>query len=425
MSVSEKLTAVADEVRRLTVSALPLTLDEMADALSECERMIPEDGLQDKWCASMAVQALETARSWWHARLHGERRFRYNDGHSFLNGTALNDENGYGYIDCSTYIHLVLRGIRYEDSPYAALTAANASFDPDDLTTNTAFSWADDGLADSAVTGGLVRTAAQIAQYYFYRGRCFTSAASVRPGDIIFFSNGSNSRFGGISHVGMIAEDTSKMFNVTGFPLDHEMSLTSDVVLLTEIANRSDSAVLYARPRYEAAWEQEPAAGKNYLAAPWYTASGSENGVSWTVNRTAGTILTQGSATDEAVIRLVRSIAPIYLPAGTYRLSSGTEPYDRRGQIDWNYWQLVLVPSDGRTIESLVTGFSGSSHTAQDLVTQQLRDTRVLEHGFGTTFTIDTGMNCYAYIYISEEPISDGTPYTGPDTWTPSLTRIG
>ena len=102
---------------------------------------IANQGLWRRW----------TWQSYWIARASG-RKFVYSGGATFLDGAPLNNASGQGLIDCSTYIHLVLRGIPYQKSPYVN-TNANAAYNPSDLLTNTAYTWADDHIRSSKTLG--------------------------------------------------------------------------------------------------------------------------------------------------------------------------------------------------------------------------------------------------------------------------------
>ena len=148
-------------------------------------------------------------------------------GNTFLQGGELFDvENGNrGRIDCSTLVHLALQGIPYSRSPYASGNAEEFF--------GTQCRWLNDGegktvlsdvFADRGDRASDIRRAYGLAKYCRESGLELDGGEKLKPGDLVFFRAPQSVleeyyRYGaylGISHVGIVAEDTEYMINATG-----------------------------------------------------------------------------------------------------------------------------------------------------------------------------------------------------------------
>lgn len=365
------------------------------------------------YCEPKAMEAVYVARTYWIARAAG-RSFTYTGGQTFLNGAALNNSSGAGQIDCSTFIHLVMRGIPYDRSPYTN-TTANATYNASNLATNTEYSWADDHIRSSSTIGGMVRYAADLAAYYWAAGRAFKDASKRKPGDLIFHSTEQNDRFMSISHVSIVSEDVNSYYNVTNIP---------NTVVRTQYANRNADIVFFARPDYERIADKtytfDP--NFNYLAYPWICGNSKTYASKVKITATESGLTTSCSgAAASTTIQLVSSDYPLYLPSGTYHLT-GTPAYqDRRARVDYSYWGIRIYPLDGRTIESSLIGYTSANYSSPPSSGAVQRQAVVWEKGYGAKFTISSPMSFYANIYISKTPNS--TAYNTTDLWTPKLVR--
>lgn len=412
-----RLQEIADAIRSANGSTDDIQGTLFKTKINQLKRYMYQDNIPT-YCEPKAQEAVYVARTYWTARARGRAFVYTTSGTTFLNGNNLNNSSGAGIIDCSTYIHLVMRGIPYDKSPYALNTSANATYNPSNLVTNTSeYTWADDNIRNSSTIGGQVRFAADLAAYYWFQGRCFTDPNLRKPGDLIFHSTKDNDRFMSITHVSIVDEDISQYYNVT--------DIDGLVVVRTNYANRNDDIVFFARPDYENLAKQTYTFNPNfnYLASPWHTATKTMNGVTYTVNEDNGTIVSGGSATSGSQYDLFSSSYPLYLPAGTYHLSGAPARLDRGSRVSYSYWGLRLYPSDGRTITSQVRGFDSATYTEANLTTVTQNNTYVWDKGYGADFTITTGMAFYASIYISQYVKNSSTVYTGADTWTPMLVR--
>ena len=407
------LSAIAKAIRGSSGTSEPIQAAHFATKIQQLKRYRWADSAPT-YCEPRALEAVDVAKSYWIARASG-RKFVYSGGVTFLDGALLNNASGQGLIDCSTYIHLVMRGIPYHKSPYTN-TAANATYNASALATNTAYAWADDHIRQSATLGGMVRYAADLAAYYWAAGRAFTDASLRKPGDLIFHSTHQNNRFMSMSHVSIVSDNIDQYYNVTD---------VANTVVRTNYANRNADIVFFARPDYERLPQQsytfDP--NHNYLAYPWIFGDRKTyaSGVTATASESGVTTACSG-ATAATTIPLVSSSYPLYLPAGTYHLS-GTPAYsDRRARVDYSYWGLRLYPADGRTITSQVVGYTSASYGAAPTASVSQSQALVWEKGYGATFSIDSPMSFYCNIYISKTP--SASAYSGTDLWTPTLRRI-
>lgn len=345
------------------------------------------------------IQVADVARSYHLARVSGRGSFQYNANRGLFTG-QVTDANGNCLIDCSSYASLVLRGIDYEHSPFNGATGTpNKTFTPSTLATlckQSEFLWADDYLDkqvdDDFVDVGIsgyrsIQRAAQIASYYYSRG--FTlyeysnSPTSVPtdlcPGDLIFWSkeggsDGQKSRFKAISHVGIVARDTDRFYQVTG-----SESSKGDTVFYSYIKDHLQYITLIVRPYYFPLEIPTCPIGTNLL--PQYcfddlsvSSSTTKNGVTFTALNTGGFSI-KGKPTATVIFSIYNSTNPVKLEPGTYELS-GTPVHPE------------VLP--GGT--SLKWGISVKTTSGTQLA---------WDRGAGATFTVSQTTDVYAYYYIS------------------------
>ncbi len=248
---------------------------------------IPESPSQGP--SPMVGEALAAARTY----LEHADRLRYSYGsRTFLSGYDLFDPaSGRGYIDCSTFLLLVLAGIPYEESPYARGTAEGLSVKPVpwaereladlsrlprsyvgiaerigrpylagpkglDLAKAEAMGISVETLGEEIRASGAVRRSVQIARFYLEKGRCFSDPAYLHPGDLAFylssgfFSEGER-RYpaaADVSHVGIVSEDPSQMINSAGARSGTAGREPAGVVLSPVFGKRTPA--FFARPGY-------------------------------------------------------------------------------------------------------------------------------------------------------------------------------
>ena len=379
-----------------------------------------------------ALQAVEVAKSYWNVR--NTHPFIYSNGSTFLDDGAIIDNDGKSRIDCSTFIHLVLRGLRFEDSPFVRQNLSEP-FPPSSLVTNAILKWADDSLSSSfsladhiftSNSGVLVRHADEIAKFYLSAGRVFIVRSAddreLRPGDLVFYK-GNQNKFLDIGHVGIVAENTSKIYNVIS---------SSPVVALSNLHQNSRTIAFFARPDYGAQWWERYPAGRNYLEYALlfnnsYPVSSNVHTDIDPIENTIRTYTETGSpANDAAIFHIVNSEGPLFLPKGTYMLY-GAPPYkDRRSGLNTYFWGLRIRRPDNAIIP--YKGFGYDSINNQIVSQIITNDNHVWDRGYGAIFKQEADGYMYASIYISKYPANPSDQYENTDQysdiWRPVLVRI-
>lgn len=420
MSFSEKMTAICDAIRSKTGYTAKMNYDtivEQLNSITSVYNFIWKD-YQPNYCEPKALEVVRVAESYWIARAQG-RKFFYKNGITFLRKTTnpVNDSNGAAIIDCSTFIHLVLRGISYELSPYSN-TTPNLNFDYRNLTTNTKYTWADDRLNNCvSISNNRVQYAADMAAYYYMQGRLFNDVSKVKPGDLLFCTSSINGRFLNVTHVGIISEDPKYYYEVT----------IDDLVVCRRAVASKSNVTLFARPDYERLENKTYTFDKNFdylTTITWFDGTHkTNNGVSFDVINTSIKSSGQGSTDAGSEYYIVSSSFPIDLRPGTYKLSGAPARKDKGSVYTNRYWGIAIYPQDGRTVTNKITGFNDtSSFDDGNLVTKEVSTNTIWDIGYGTEFTISSIMRFYCKIWISNNLEDSG--YSGEHTWNPSLKRI-
>ena len=380
MATQEKyLSKIADALRGRG-HAGQLKASEFHSKINQLPRLTPYTRHDLPWCGSAANQAVAVARSYWDARVSGKRTFTYSGGDTFYNTDEtypVNDENGNGLIDCSTFIRLVLSGVDYLHSPYATGNREDGAPRKD------LYSWANEDLQANNV-----RYAAELAEYFFLTGRVLDGLEDLRPGDIIFHAKPGaiNNRFMCISHVSIVAED--------GFRTEEGVAyynVTSDskgYVVLRSSWSFRDDYVFAARPDYEPA-RSYPALDEsiNLLTPPWYSVPRTIKGCTMSVSTDGKSMTAVGTPTESVSFTLVSGEHPMYLLPGRYQLSGAPKRPDVTSGYTWG-----LVVRNSKTNADCGWDF-----------------------GEGAAFTLEEITPVKVYIYISDKRNPDGY------TWVPKL----
>lgn len=211
---------------------------------------------------------------------------------TFLSGYEIYDpeHDNRGNIDCSTFVLLVLAGISYEESPYGTGTIEGlktkasgrviselVDFDhlpekyvsvaerigrpylagPRGLDLNKAeeLGISLETLKEEIRATGTGRRSVKIAEYYQNEDACFLDASEAQPGDLVFFRSKGFFQEDGriiaankeITHVGIVAEDTSMMIQSSG---TYQKNEDSPAVSLEPIFGKRDVA-FFVRPAKE------------------------------------------------------------------------------------------------------------------------------------------------------------------------------
>lgn len=382
LTQAEKFTRIANALRSRGHSG-DIVADEFYSKIKQLPRLTPYARQDLPWCGSAANQAVAVARSYWDARISSKRAFTYSGGKTFYNTDKdgpypVNDENGNGLIDCSTFIRLVLSGVDYLHSPYVTGKREDGAPRKD------LYSWANEDLDANDV-----RYAADLAEYFFLTGRVLDGFEDLRPGDIIFHATPGSitNRFMCISHVSIVAEegyhtaDGVAYYNVT--------SDSNNCVVIRSGWGSRDDYVFVARPNYEPA-RSYPALDENInlLMPPWYSVPKTIKGCTMSVSADGKSMTAVGTPTESVSFTLISGDHPMYLLPGSYKLSGAPARADVTGGYTWG-----LVVRDSRTNTDYGWDF-----------------------GNGADFKLDEITPVKVYIYISSSKSPDGY------VWTPRLT---
>lgn len=248
-----------------------------------------QDKPKNKYDPEAAQQLLALAETY---LVHADRLIYSYGSKTFLSGYALYDADyeGRGNIDCSTFLLLVLAGIPYDASPYATgrvddlrpgaqpwVQTGLVDFSelPEtytsiaerigrpyldcpkglDLEKAAAMGISIETMGDEIRKSGATRRSTAIAQHYIENGECFSDPSFLRPGDIVFYRSAEffkdrKDEEAQIVHVGIVADDTTLMFNSTGY-LSKEKAVAEGLsaVALSPVFGRRVPS-FFARPDY-------------------------------------------------------------------------------------------------------------------------------------------------------------------------------
>lgn len=197
---------------------------------------------------SLIAEMIRVAKTYYNSRYRWDETtgkyvpvFRFN----WLGGTALDStyQPGTMYLDCSTFVGLVLRGLTVQDSPYGQYLPADVqtfvngddiiqddttdiglgdeNFDATPrpvLANETMYPWVMDLdnmyeniEEDAPVDTRRVRVASQLAKYLVEHGRVIEvtpDLSNIQPGDLVFWAQKSNGEYVGINryeHINNVA----------------------------------------------------------------------------------------------------------------------------------------------------------------------------------------------------------------------------
>ena len=345
---AEKFKNIADAIRGVNgrTSAYKIVANDFASEIAKLDpRILPyKDRFENGY---YGVRAAKIAASYYHARSIGKDTFVYNVNSLFSSASGIVREGSLASIDCSTYVGLCLRGIPYDKSPYALYKGTDARWTPaTELTSMYGTEGWEFRVLDAQPNGlyndlgiagaSSIRTAASLGEFFYKNGlTLYDSSADgvltdlsrleLKPGDLIFESDTNNTsvlgRFKSISHVLMVAENTSAFHHVTD---------ATGVVLYGSLTSRDYSEiVLVCRPDYRPRMpKEETPIGLNLLCYPWLNLKDTDtvNGLTFTVND-MHTFTVNGTSTAALTYGLkgiTDSENYITLSPGTYELSGIT-----------------------------------------------------------------------------------------------------
>lgn len=435
----------SNQSKLFTDEAYKIVANEFASKIMDIDRLRPmtlyPDELDNGYYGN---QAAIIASTYHFARNTGVDTFVYNSSNGIFGGTnprvrdtasSLTDSSdisttGYARIDCSTYISLVLRGIAYENSPYAqhpydADVESNNRWIP---SSDLDGMYGDDGwefrLIDKQPSGvynniGLegystLRTAADFGEFFYKCGKVIydsyvdealteesagTLAKSLKPGDIIFWAkDGADDvqkrRFRSISHIGMVAERTDRYFHVSG---------GSTVVLYGTFTSSYSDIALICRPDYRPSKVVgETPVGVNLLHYPWSYNMSTEyasNGMTFSLDKSdISAIHLSGTNANAFSINIKghtnNDCSYLVLNPGTYELSG----MDNTG-VESEDVAILVKHSDGSDFDVAIKCYAGNN----------------------PTFTLAEDTKVHVQLYIGD---NGGAGYTFDCDIFPNLKRI-
>lgn len=395
------------------------------DTIRQFNNVVTDDG------EFYARQVADIAKGYHLARMNGICKFQYSQKHGvFSEDGIITDSEGKIYSDCSGFMNVILRGIPITSPIWqnsmnkANVTLSSLGYDRTiipQLCEQSTYPCKNiylDRQTDSNLTNlgyngyYSIRNAAQLAEYYYGLGMVLykytTSPTSVpsnlRAGDLLFWArdnanDNQKSRFMAISHVGMVANDTTKFYQCTG-----EEGKEGDCIFCTNIVDKLDELVLVIRPNYNPITIEKTPIGTNLFSQYSFDCcdvSGSitKNGLTFTPQITGGVII-QGTNTADTQFNLIDQGNCIYLKKGKYTLSgTPVHPNVEAGSTNTT-WGITLRDKNGAELyENRV---------------------RVWDNGNGFTFTLSEDTEVYAYITV----YNTITDLTSGYKFTPSLIRV-
>lgn len=367
-------------------------------------------------------QVADCARSYHLAKMNGTAKFRYSQSKGICGNGVLTDENGRCYMDCSTFLNLILRGIDFKNSPYyqaknkSNITLMSLGLDKYVLSEKckeSNYVWADiylDMQTDEELKYSFkqgyksIRTAAEIAEYFYSQGYTLyeystsptTVPTNLLGGDLLFWakedaSDTQKTRFKGISHVGIVARDKIHFYQATGY-VDERITET---IFCSEIEDHLNELIYIARPNYNPINIPITPKGINLLPQYYYdsleiSSEKTSNGVTFSSRVNGGFKVQRTSNSDEhSTFYIYNYDRPVKLEKGRYKLSGTPKHATASSTGTDKYWGLSVKDADKRN-----DGVTNGSLT-------DINGNVVWDRGQGCTFEVDETINAYVYFFVS------------------------
>lgn len=448
---SEKFKEIADAIRLRTGTEDEIIANEFAEKIIFMDTARPTtlypDGLDNGYCGNLAAQ---TAASYHFAKVIGNDVFDYvqytdnvfnvrqdPNNVNYLSA-RVRDEYGRGLLDCSSYIGLVLRGIKYDNSPFKLYKDADARWYPAAATGGLLDMYGNAGwefkILDKQPEGewrnfgfegySTPRKAGHIAEFFYKYGWVLYDidrdgsiiddtgnlnelgekvSKMLCPGDIIFMSNYeidfnmSSRRYHSVSHIAMVAENTSKFFHVTG--TDDNEEENEGTVFYSDFTSRSSSISLICRPNYlHGGLSKDVPIGVNLLHYPWTFGFDP-----YTYNDT----ITIEMTNDYGVLHLSGSI-PSDSDYVTIKLNG--DPNKDTHYVQLSPGQYTLSGTENTNVDDASIQIQIRYHDSAELIAKCYGKT-------STTFEITETTKVYTRLYISNKNAIDCNI-------TPTLIRV-
>lgn len=177
---------------------------------------------------------------------------------TYANSNVVNDDNGYGKMECDTFVALVMLGVPYESSPYADETAGRTQeFDSMSINPNN-YSWVLPWRYNDIFKRKVTWTGGE-NWWLWYNDMVFDNEWNAENGDIVIFKKATSKYFDNIYHIGILNYETVNgvrtpylyhftASNVVPTPMRYEP--LADVISRGNYDENRD--VYFARPNYNA-----------------------------------------------------------------------------------------------------------------------------------------------------------------------------
>lgn len=229
------------------------TFSSSVRLLSAGEIAVPPSAPGIAYNASGAAQAVAIAQSYVDAQLSG-REFRYGRNIFYSGENTVNDENGAAMMECDTYIGMILRGIPYQQSPFA-ITTPNYTCSYSSMMENTnpnGHAWCNhimEKMEDQKYLRRDVKYAADLAwMCWGMEGSVFTDISCARSGDLVFWKRQKScDYFDNIGHVALLSIEN-------GVPYVYEVSDSNEgshtVLHKIKLSDKSEQPTYFGRINY-------------------------------------------------------------------------------------------------------------------------------------------------------------------------------
>lgn len=239
---------------RVYAPANPSTITAYIRLLMSGEIATPPDAPSVAYDSTIGEAIVDIAESYVESQENG-RMFKYGANFFYQNRETINDENGYGKMECDTFTGLCLRGVDYDMSPYSTLTA-NYDYAYADMMSNTASlvpSWAtalrtliqsDDAVnyLHRPLKTDILYAADYAWMFWSKKGLIFGNIENAMPGDVVFFNSPKKTAWGGITHCAIMGANNT-IYEVSGV-----IETGGRIVQHVSLADRSQVPCYFARP---------------------------------------------------------------------------------------------------------------------------------------------------------------------------------
>lgn len=203
--------------------------------------------------SSIGANAVAIAKTYYDERVNNTREFAYGSNYTYASSNALNDADGKALMECDTLVLMCMLGIPYANSPWAADTAANATYNFENLQTGSQ-SWILPWKYDPDYGGRITDIGSQ--GWYCWHNNLIFDSNALADGDIVFFRSATSKWFDNLIHIGIISMESGEpwVYHVSQWRKPAE--LTAPIVRHDKLQDLIDSNYYgtgipyFARPDY-------------------------------------------------------------------------------------------------------------------------------------------------------------------------------